>query len=283
MSDKCSNDHLQNEALARLEKRFQANGYYKREVTAGLKKKSHIKKVNNSKTSCLILDFVSDSLKRKVNKIIQKYDFDVRLINKPGKSLTQAVSCNSRTKNSCDCNICKELPPKYKCSDRFLVYKFTCNACSSFYIGQTSRPFRLRYKEHMSSIDKRDKKSALSQHVIECHSDLGFVSFNLNVINQCSTPLETRLSEARAIDSFRPSLNRKHERSWWQRAGHSAHHRPRRRSCAPKRLAFYLFVFNFTTNKLAANNQGVCLFYLFLLQQWPISSRPLPSITKIYK
>ena len=158
VSDKCSNDHLQNEALARLEKRFQANGYYKREVTAGLKKKSHIKKVNNSKTSCLILDFVSDSLKRKVNKIIQKYDFDVRLINKPGKSLTQAVSCNSRTKNSCDCNICKELPPKYKCSDRFLVYKFTCNACSSFYIGQTSRPFRLRYKEHMSSIDKRDKK-----------------------------------------------------------------------------------------------------------------------------
>ena len=214
VSRKCSSKHLQNDALLRLGQRFEANGYGKKRVASNLKKRSFKAKEKNDKASCLILDFISDGLKRKVSYIIKKYDFNVRVINKPAKSLAQAVSRNHRADNPCDCNICKEMPQKYKCSDRFLVYKFTCNSCGEFYIGQTSRPFQLRFKEHMSSIEKKDNKSALSQHVFECHNDLRSVSFKIDIIKQCSTPLETRLSEAQAIDSLRPSLNRKHERPW---------------------------------------------------------------------
>lgn len=50
--------------------------------------------------------------------------------------------------------ICAELPNKFSCSDRYAVCKFTCMACIEFYIGQTSRTFKVRFKEHRMSTEK---------------------------------------------------------------------------------------------------------------------------------
>ena len=167
------------------------------------------------KTINLTLDFVSDSLNRKIHKIIKNSNFDIRLVSKPAKNMSQVLNKNekARIKHS-NCKICQKMPSNYTCLDRFLVYKFTCDLCSEFYIGQTNRPFFLRYKEHMRSVSKQDKKSALSQHSVEAHSQIEKIPFTLRILQQCHTPLETRLSEARAIDFYRPSLNRRHERTW---------------------------------------------------------------------
>ena len=131
---------------------------------------------------CKLLQYLKDSLKKK--KKIEKH---------------------------LNCDICSHLPDRFSCSDRFLVYKFTCKYCNDFYIGETSRPFKCRYKEHNRSLNFNDEKSALSCHAKVMHSSLIFTikSFDLDILSRWRTPVETRLAEARAIDHLRPQLNRK--------------------------------------------------------------------------
>ena len=54
---------------------------------------------------------------------------------------------------------------KTRAEHRGCVYKINCD-CGSSYIGETGRPFNLRLKEHITSVDKLDQKSALSEHII---------------------------------------------------------------------------------------------------------------------
>ena len=43
----------------------------------------------------------------------------------------------------------------------FLVYKFTCASCSSSYIGETCRHFKIRIEQHI----KKDNKSRVFKHL----------------------------------------------------------------------------------------------------------------------
>ena len=113
-----------------------------------------------------------------------------------------------------NCKICQHLPNKFSCEDRFLVYKFTCKYCSHFYIGETSRPFTFRYKEHERSINQKNLTSALAEHVHGVHSNRPFfiTDFDIDILHRRRAPVETRLAEARAIKVHKPQLNRKHEK-----------------------------------------------------------------------
>ncbi|MEL7309436.1 MAG: hypothetical protein AAGK05_17325, partial [Pseudomonadota bacterium] len=214
VSEKCSSEELRKRSLSKLYNRFRKNGYHKQKFDCKKKRNQKVKNLNSG-GACLVLDFISDRLNRKINTIVKKYDMKVRVINKPSTNTQIAINQNSNHKSKHpDCEICESLPNQYMCSDRFLVYKFTCNICQNFYIGQTSRPFSVRFKEHMRSVHNRDNKSALSQHVTEAHKNQSSVTFKCDVIKKCFSPLDTRLIEARAIDCLRPSLNRKHERNW---------------------------------------------------------------------
>jgi len=215
VSEKCSNVELRKEALNKLNTRFMINGFNKKNVSRKLQSKKRKRAPSNKNASFLTLNFVSDGLNRKINEIIKKYDFDIQLINRPANSISQIMKTKKKKQKHINCDICDRLSDRYKCSDRFLVYKFTCETCGDFYIGQTNRIFSIRFKEHMRSIANRDHKSALSQHIKEVHDNSqGQVSFKIDILKQCSTPLETRLMEAQEIDRLRPPLNRKHERTW---------------------------------------------------------------------
>ena len=113
-----------------------------------------------------------------------------------------------------NCDICKHLPKEFSCSDRFLVYKFTCKYCSDFYVGETSRPFSCRYKEHERSLKNKNLLSALSEHACQTHnrSDMTIQSFDLEILRHCMNPVATRLAEAQAISALGPQINRKFEK-----------------------------------------------------------------------
>ena len=118
------------------------------------------------------MDFISDRHNRKIREILRKHNFSIRFISKPARYLKQCFKKTVCTKSSShNCEVCKRLPLKYKCTDRFLIYKFTCNSCKDFYIGETCRTFNLRYSEHKRSLERQDGKSALSHHVKTAHSD----------------------------------------------------------------------------------------------------------------
>ena len=56
-------------------------------------------------------------------------------------------------------------PSQTQTNPRGCVYKINCN-CGSSYIGETCRPFSIRLKEHKSSVEKSNLKSALSEHIV---------------------------------------------------------------------------------------------------------------------
>jgi hypothetical protein len=51
--------------------------------------------------------------------------------------------------------------------DRNGVYQLTCPACQKKYVGQTGRPFHVRFREHYRDYKYPNNKSKFAQHVIE--------------------------------------------------------------------------------------------------------------------
>ncbi len=86
-----------------------------------------------------------------------------------------------------------------------------------FYIGETCRPFRTRLDEHRRSVNNRDGKSALSDHLKNDHKNdfLTFDDFLFEIVSKFSTPVETRIGEARLISDLGPHLNRRSEMAVW--------------------------------------------------------------------
>ena len=208
VESKCSNNERKDAARLQLAQKLKKNGYSKIKTN---KKTSHKKKEHNATT--FTLDFISDRCNRKINKILEKYDFKIRVASKPAKYLKHCIGGGKSVKKHENCEICSKLPDHYRCDDKYLVYKFTCTLCNEFYIGETCRPIKFRYSEHQRSINKKNKTSALAEHLTNKHGEVKATiqDFDLNIIKKCANPLATRLSEAAAIDRYRPSLNRKHE------------------------------------------------------------------------
>jgi len=69
--------------------------------------------------------------------------------------------------------------------DNYGVYKLICS-CNKFYIGKTSRSFKIRYKEHISEIKfkKSYPKSNFAKHVLECNHSIHFdIEKDLNILH----------------------------------------------------------------------------------------------------
>jgi hypothetical protein len=217
VTNRCSNKTLEAAAMHRLSTRFAKNGFHKVPVFTRPKKNKNKKAEQNGNNNIFLkLDFVNDRLSRKIRNIVKKYDFPIQLINKPSKNLNQMLNThkNRNVSKHENCSTCDHLPVDFSCVDRFLVYKFQCQLCNQLYIGETSRPFHYRYKEHMRSLNIKDKKSALSQHALDIHkqANLTIADFSLSILYKCRSPVETRLTEARAISIYGPNINRKNER-----------------------------------------------------------------------
>ena len=163
------------------------------------------------------MDFISDKCDQKIKTAISKYDLPVVLISKPAKFLFQCFTENNLTARHVNCDICDQLPDKFRCEDRFIVYEYSCKVCLKRYIGQTCRPFYVRYQEHKSSINSKNDKSALSDHFLTDHLDrnMSINDFNVSFLRKLENPLHTKLSEAILIDVLRPELNRKDEMACW--------------------------------------------------------------------
>ena len=90
---------------------------------------------------------------------------------------------------------------------RGVVYKITC-ACGENYIGETARPINIRINEHISSVQKSDGKSAISDHIAQ-HPDHTIDWKNIKIINKHQDNYKTRkLIEAINIKKHKPTLNR---------------------------------------------------------------------------
>ena len=211
---RCSTEVYKKEAIDKIKKKLNDNGYSNREFNGKSKNKKRSHKQRNTRVCNLSLPFVSNSLNRKINFLIRKYDLNVRVINNSSKKLKDVFSLSKSKKRHENCEVCDAMPNEYDCSMSNVVYEFVCRKCDGSYIGKTCRSFRARYLEHKRSIRNRDDKSALSVHVRECECE-GMTDFDVNILESGKRALDIALLEARLIRSRRPVLNRCDELSEW--------------------------------------------------------------------
>ena len=88
-----------------------------------------------------------------------------------------------------------------------VVYKFTCLWDARVtYIGETTRPLKLRVDEHLNG----KSKSAIGKHIMNCaeckNKDFSLQDFH--IVKQCQTPGDTRVHEALLIRKHSPLINR---------------------------------------------------------------------------
>ena len=211
VAEKCSTEKLKQKAFQKLDRRLQKNGFKNVNFQKILDNKP--KRKVPEKLICLQTPFISDKLNKKINKIIDSYEFPIRTISKPNRKLSNCFTQVKKKKHD-NCFICANLSKNFACDDRFVVYKITCSLCQKAYIGETCRPFHTRLDEHRRSIAKRDQKSALADHIRLEHGNQSITlhDFSFDIIAKFSNPIETRIGEARMINVLRPELNRRHER-----------------------------------------------------------------------
>ena len=85
-----------------------------------------------------------------------------------------------------------------------VVYKFSCSSCNACYIGETSRHFATRVREHLSS----DRSSHVFKHLqssescrISCSVDC------FTVLDSATTKFQVKLKESMYIIWEKPDLN----------------------------------------------------------------------------
>ena len=171
------------------------------------------------------LPYVNEDVCRRVNGIVRGSKLNIRvawlsgptLKNKLVRSALEPPLCRGKTR----CHACPSGLPG-KCHTKNVVYKISCISCqnnkkSYFYIGETSRPVRERFKEHLSDARLRRLGTGLGEHILDSHTDMGVKEINSNfhieIMSRNRDVADNKIDESIKIRSYNPNLNT-YSQSW---------------------------------------------------------------------
>ena len=165
------------------------------------------------------LPYIDESTKRRVEGIVRGSKWNIRLSwlsgptleNKLVKSALEPPKCPSRNRcHTCRCGL------EDRCLTRNVVYKISCKLCESagraqFYIGESKRPIRYRFNEHLGDARLRRLDTPLGEHVLEWHADIPSSnvndSFRIEILSADRDVPEVKIDESIHIRNLTPTLN----------------------------------------------------------------------------
>ena len=155
-----SDNNLKATAESELRDRTIRNGYAAETITTGNLRTCKTKKSSNTPNTdaCLVIPFISEEFTADVRSTIKKKGLNIRVIQRPGKSLRSMLVQSRPYDNHCrtgpKCKFCQVCDKKNMCFWKDLVYSIKCGLCDKnhgIYVGETSRPFAVRFNEHLRS------------------------------------------------------------------------------------------------------------------------------------
>ena len=124
------------------------------------------------------------------------------------------------------CPVCKKTPYsepgdlkpfRTKCNTENVGYRISCQNCKlegklSKYEGETGRPVRVRFKEHLSAIKRKSESSPLLKHQEMKHPGQNH-NWIFSILSTFNDPLTRQVDEATRIANSQPGslLNSKRE------------------------------------------------------------------------
>ena len=134
----------------------------------------------------------SDVAKLRLDKVVNKLckeDTSIKLVFIPFK-IGRLFSLKDSVTNVLKSNV---------------VYKFSCAGCNACYVGETTRHFSTRIKEHLET----DKNSHVHKHLLsssDCKDKANTDCFS--IIDSAPTKFQLKIKEGMHIEWLKPSLNK---------------------------------------------------------------------------
>ena len=166
------------------------------------------------------LPYIDENVVRRVNGILKKSRTNIKVAWVSGPTVGQNLISSAFSKPLCPagtkhCHAC-ENGLKGKCTKKNTVYKITCQLCkrngrTEFYIGESTRPVRYRFNEHLSDARLRRPDTPLGDHIADSHFDASGADinsgFSLEIIGLGRDSAELKITESIKIRDLRPTLN----------------------------------------------------------------------------
>ena len=89
------------------------------------------------------------------------------------------------------------------------MYELDCRLCGDKYIGETKRPLRLRYNEHLRDATNKTADTPLGDHFADKHPQDNATDTTLavKIIRKCIDEADRKIAESVAIRDATPTLN----------------------------------------------------------------------------
>lgn len=176
---------------------------------------SNFGQTSDQKSVCLTLPYISENICTQIKRYILSHNLPINVVFTPGKKLRD-LFCTSRPydRRKCINNQCKICPNlnKGNCQVIGPIYKITCNVCSMFYIGESSRTAHERLMEHCRFAASPDTypEEALAKHYKLYH--LGVQpDLNFEILDIIRGTVKRKIREAFYIINLKPGINDKEE------------------------------------------------------------------------
>jgi hypothetical protein len=128
---------------------------------------------NKNKTPSMIsekINFTSTEYGTSLNNVLKK------------ELSKNDVKLSFRTSNKLSSLLKDKEKPSVDKTELTGVYKINCDTCPSFYIGQTARSFKARFKEHLPKKSAQKQNSAFAEHLTTNNHSYTSIENNLEVL-----------------------------------------------------------------------------------------------------
>ena len=186
--------------------------YRKREP----KEKAHQKNIQ----IYMRLPYVNETIVSRVNGILRSSKTSIKPAWTNENTLKKKLVNSAFVKPPCpsgnkQCHTCTN-GLRDKCNTKNAIYQITCNICQSqqqtvTYVGESTRPIRYRFNEHLSDARLRKTDTPLGEHILDKHSDLDNIqinkSFSIKLLDTGKDCADVKIKESLHIKKLKPQLN----------------------------------------------------------------------------
>ncbi|XP_043235932.1 uncharacterized protein LOC122388700 [Amphibalanus amphitrite] len=159
------------------------------------------------------LPFVNDKVAAQVKKVAINSGLPVEIAWTTNNTLKKRLVKTRLNPAPCPsgrrcCHSC-QAGLQSKCTTKNVVYELTCSHCGDTYIGETSRPVRLRYNEHRRNGINREEDTPLGEHALHKHPEMDRrdISVTAKILRVCKDEADRRIAESIFIRDARPKIN----------------------------------------------------------------------------
>ena len=215
-----TDDEAVERGIAKVTNIFLSNDYPLRTIKRAVfkaKHSGHLKRKHNcntQNTTFISLPFIDDDLSRKINAKVRTSELPIKIAWQRGQTVSSILTRSALNPPNCPsgnktCHAC-EAGVAGRCTTKNVVYEIKCTLCQDTnYIGETKRPVRLRFNEHLRDAKNKTSDTPFGEHMRNQHPDAGISSTTLNIkiLRRCKDVASLKITESKCIRDMNPKLN----------------------------------------------------------------------------